>query len=196
MKHPSERKSRGFSLVEIAMALGVVAFALSAIIGLLSFTLQSESRSQDDIVISAMTTQVMADLRRQSFSGVVFTSGTAPTVAGASGTNGIFPDTSGTSAIAGNTALPSYYFDHSGIRITGSSAGAPTHTQAVAAGAVYQCSPTIASGTVPGGPSAGPVNLVNVSLSFYWPAAAISGSSIPPTNAPNSRTIYTSIARY
>ena len=192
MKYLRERKARGFSLIEIALALGVIAFALSAIIGLLSITLQSESQSQDDIVISAMTTQVMADLRRERFSGVVFISGTTAISAGASGTNGIFPDTSGSSPIASNTSLPSYYFDHSGVWITGSSGAAPTRAQAVAAGAVYQCTPAITSGTVPGIP----VDLVNVCLSFYWPAAALSGTSNPPANAPNTRTVYTGIARY
>ncbi|HEX4086983.1 MAG TPA: hypothetical protein VHY22_18855 [Chthoniobacteraceae bacterium] len=186
----------GFSLVEIALALGIAAFALVAITGLVSICLNTEAKSQDDTVIAAMITQVMADLRRQRFYGDVFMSGTAAMQVGASGKLQIFPDSEGPAPIPPNTPLNPYYFDHSGILLTGSAGAALTQGQAVAAKAVYECIPTITSGTVDALTTGTAVDLLNVCLSFYWPASAISATSGSTVNAPNTRTIYTSIARY
>ncbi len=55
--------SSGFSLVEITLALGIVAFVLIAVLGLFSVGLDSSRRSASDTVISQVVNQVLSDIR-------------------------------------------------------------------------------------------------------------------------------------
>ena len=54
---------QGFTLIEVALALGVAAFALVAIIGLLPVGLQSNQASLEQTVAAALAANVVADLR-------------------------------------------------------------------------------------------------------------------------------------
>ena len=53
----------GFSLVEITLALGIVAFVLIAVLGLFSVGLDSSRRSASDTAISQVVNQVLSDTR-------------------------------------------------------------------------------------------------------------------------------------
>ena len=57
------RSSSGFSLVEITLALGIVAFVLIAVLGLFGVGLDSSRRSASDTVISQVVNQVLSDTR-------------------------------------------------------------------------------------------------------------------------------------
>lgn len=56
-------RSQGFTLVEVALALGVAAFGLVAIIGLLPVGLQSNQASIEQTAAAALAANVVADLR-------------------------------------------------------------------------------------------------------------------------------------
>ena len=57
---------RGFSLVEIALALGVIAFALLSVVALLSTGVKSNEISVEETRATAILTLLEADLRNTS----------------------------------------------------------------------------------------------------------------------------------
>jgi Tfp pilus assembly protein PilV len=59
----SRRISAGFSLVEVALALGVAAFALVAIIGLIPIGLNSNQASSEQTAAAGLSAEIIADLR-------------------------------------------------------------------------------------------------------------------------------------
>jgi type II secretory pathway pseudopilin PulG len=61
---------RGFSLVEVVLALGVIGFALLAIIGLLPIGLQSGRASIQETRANHLAEQIFSTLRSQSFTAV------------------------------------------------------------------------------------------------------------------------------
>jgi len=61
---------RGFSLVEVTLALGVVSFSLLAIIGLVGSGLASVRESANDSAIAAIIQHVRAELTQPDFSGL------------------------------------------------------------------------------------------------------------------------------
>jgi hypothetical protein len=60
---PPPRSSAGFSLIEVALALGVAAFALVAIIGLIPVGLNSNQASSDQTAAAGLAAGIVADLR-------------------------------------------------------------------------------------------------------------------------------------
>ncbi len=62
---PSPAAPFGFSLVEITLTLGIVAFVLVSILGLFSVGIESSRRSADDTIISQIANQVLSDTRTQ-----------------------------------------------------------------------------------------------------------------------------------
>jgi len=63
---------RAFSLVEVVLALGVVGFALLAIIGLLPIALQSDRGSIQETRANHLADAVFAVIRSQPFTAVSF----------------------------------------------------------------------------------------------------------------------------
>jgi uncharacterized protein (TIGR02598 family) len=61
------RPSCGFSLVEVVLALGVIAFAIIAIIGLLSMTLRSGREANEDTLLPLMAGRIVDALRATKF---------------------------------------------------------------------------------------------------------------------------------
>ena len=61
------RSSHGFSLIEVAIAMGIVAFVLVALMGLLSVGLNSGKKSSEDTQVASMASQ-LAGLWRNSTS--------------------------------------------------------------------------------------------------------------------------------
>ncbi|EDY20612.1 hypothetical protein CfE428DRAFT_1809 [Chthoniobacter flavus Ellin428] len=62
MKQGNDRHS-GFSLVEVALALGIAVFALVAIIGLIPVGLNSNQASSEQTVAAGLAAGLVADLR-------------------------------------------------------------------------------------------------------------------------------------
>jgi uncharacterized protein (TIGR02598 family) len=63
VKREPQRCGSGFALVEIAIAIGIMAFALVAILSLLSVGLKAGRDATDDTVITTMATAVIGQLR-------------------------------------------------------------------------------------------------------------------------------------
>jgi len=61
-----EFRPAGFSLVEVTIALGILAFALTAIMGLLSASLQSSRDGINDTLIAGMSTSLLNTIRKQN----------------------------------------------------------------------------------------------------------------------------------
>lgn len=66
------RSKGGFSLVEITVAIGVIAFALVGLMGLLSASLNTGKASEDDTRYAAMSQQVLDMLRSGPFEEIPF----------------------------------------------------------------------------------------------------------------------------
>lgn len=62
--------SPGFTLVEVAIALGVFAFAIIALVGLLSAGLQTEKAAHRDTAMGNIVSYVLADLRGSKYAAV------------------------------------------------------------------------------------------------------------------------------
>ena len=137
----------GFSLVEVAISLGIVAFALTGIVGLLSSTLKTSMSSMDDMLVSEMSGDIVNTLRKQDFTNII-----------SNNSNTVF-------------------FDYSGRRINGVETNgviSPMATNtAVAQGAIYACTPSVNSDADM--EANGVTNLWRINLDFQWPAGV--GSS-------------------
>lgn len=163
-----------FALAETMIALGVAAFCLTALLGLLSVALAQEKESLDDTVLASITSQVVADLRRQNFSSLTGTSDVEP---------GQVPVKSDAPALL--------YFDTGGKRLLDENGIDMDRAGALAAGAVYQCTETMQGDAntltaAKGGKRS--IALLNIELKFEWPAQAPA--------PPNQRIIHAAIARY
>ena len=188
------RRRRAFSLVEVALSLGVIAFAVVAIMGLLAAAVNSGKASTDDTLVADMTAQIVNDLRHQ-----YFVDRNQGRLAGNTGVLKATDDVSAGHAPA--AVVSSVYFDVSGMRLqTGSPPVDMSRTAALNAGAIYQCTVTstadaatlsaTGSDSTPSSPDPNlqATNLLYVTLVFGWPASA--------TNSPNTKTVYATIARY
>lgn len=137
-------KRGGFSLAEVAISLGIVAFALTAIVGLLSATVKTSKSSMNDMLVSEMASDLVNTLRKQSFLTI---SSNPPSV---------FFDVSGKRI--------------NGVDATTGVISSMTDAMAVSQGAVYVCAPTVVSDTSL--EADGVPNLWRIRLAFQWPAGA------------------------
>lgn len=136
---------KGFALVEIIVAIGVAAFTLTAILGLLSAGMKSGKDSIDDTAIANMANFVLSDLRAQNFTNFVDPANGAVL----SPTQGIYFDAGGKCLLSG----------------TGASATYMNEANALNAGAFYLCQRAIAAPVIAGGP-------YKVTLAFSRPLQA------------------------
>lgn len=67
---------RGFSLVEVVLALGVISFAIVSLLGLMTVSTGASRLSDEDTVIAAIARQVDTELRNTTFANLPAT-GTA-----------------------------------------------------------------------------------------------------------------------
>lgn len=178
MTNSRNNKSRtAFSLVEVALAIGIMSFALVSIIGLLSLAMQISRDSADSTNIALMTRSVTTMLR-------------------ASGTNGV----TGYTYIAG--LLPAngsnsitYYFDENGVQTTSTNGYLVSdtvlngvmvsNTSATTNQKIYLC--TIKNKTPTSFPL--PANYMWLQLDFSWPFKA-------PASARQHKYIYANLAQY
>ena len=180
-----------FSLVEIALALGVISFAFTAIFGLLGASYNVAKSAQDDTMLVLMTNDIVSSLRCEYFY-----------VAGNNTRQPVLPGTKDVANGATPAAGPpsSIYFDGCGKRLTDSTGADLTTGAALTAGAMFACTQIVTAAPPPGAVStlsstgsdgssgSEQINLLYVTLTFQWPVNA--------AQPPNTRTIYTSVARF
>jgi|GEM_PF-1299432 len=138
------RPRRGFSLMEVVIALAVAGFALSAIIGLMSVALASSRSSGEETVLAAMSSAIVGDLRSGAFTHAQERISEAPVV----------------------------YFTVEGSPVA--PLGTPiTDPQAALEGALYRCALTLVPepSTQPA-TDPGACILYRLVLDFSWPVGA------------------------
>ena len=189
---PRRRTFRaGFSLVEIAIAIGIAAFTLSAIIGVFGVANESALDSNRDTFMASMIGQVMGDLRALPFDVIFVTDPHTDSHYGVTPYLASLP----------NPRLPTplqtslYYFTSEGVLIetatTPPSATAYTQTPA---NTLYRCRvyKTADVNTKSFTAGGNPVNRLQLTLRFDWP--------VPPApstgDGSNVKMYYESISRY
>jgi uncharacterized protein (TIGR02598 family) len=70
------RQPSGFSLVEVVVAIGIIAFGIVALLGMLAFSTGLSRSSDQDTVLAAMSRQVTSDLRNCLFEALPNGTGT------------------------------------------------------------------------------------------------------------------------
>jgi len=133
-------KTSAFSLVEVTISLGITAFALAAIVGLLSLTLKNSKSAQDDTLVAEMAGDLVNGMRKQEFIAIP----SVPT---------IYFDVGG-KRLNSSTASGE-------IQALGS-------TAAISQGGIYECVPAVTVDQATINPD-GSANLYRVSLNFKWP---------------------------
>ena len=141
---PEAAGRAAFTLVEIALALGIFAFAIVALLGLVVVGTDSTRESATDTALGMMTQTTLVYLRSQVYAT------TRTRVA-----SGSYNQTNTT---------PSFYYDNAG-RMALDANGNPATT--VQSDSVYYC---VVSGRAPAGASVSTSNLLYLQLQFRSPA--------------------------
>jgi type II secretory pathway pseudopilin PulG len=103
--------ARGFSLIEVVLAIGIVSFSLIAILGLLPMALNGERQSQDETHMAHIASQIFADLQARGTFEIA--PNTAPIK--------VLPYASGNPS---STPTPAYYSTDEELLLPGSAAAA------------------------------------------------------------------------
>jgi uncharacterized protein (TIGR02598 family) len=140
-----ERRYKAFSLAEVVVALGVISFAIVAILGVLPTGLQSGKSSQDETRATQIAQTIFASVSSQA--SVQFDN--VNLLLNDNRTNVAFH-------LSGSEAIPAFYADNLG-KLTGD-----------ATEANYQI--TITTNSAPAGFDAGNANQVTIHVA--WPAKA------------------------
>ena len=116
----SGRGAAAFSLVEIALALGIVGFALVGIVGALPVAMNNERLSVAQTRAASLANTLFANFRAQPFDIVQYVDGgvndAAPTVVGASGTLNLNTKTSN---IGDNVTIYAYFDETAASALAG-----------------------------------------------------------------------------
>ncbi|XHR27700.1 MAG: hypothetical protein ACFUZC_17395 [Chthoniobacteraceae bacterium] len=141
----------GFSLVEIVLSLGIVSFAIMAILGVLSVGVNSNKDSLDESTIAAMSRQVIGNLRQQQFDA-----------------SPVFTQLLNSPSVC--------YFDGQGTRLWQNGVDIDSATAEASGSAVYQCTVTATNNLQYASNSSLPC-LLDLTLKFEWPIRAKAPSS-------------------
>ncbi len=190
-------RRRGFSLVELVIAIGIVSFALISIIGLVAVSVTTHANSSTDAVFSIMTETALQEVRNYNtaanplsanvtsaynFTKLATTFTTAAPgfiyfdVDGqiAADNSAKLPNTGGNPVLTASTAtLESTEMGNAGASSNSGRPGMPLTAAAspLPANAVYTCQIVVKPVTLAGGSSTTP-NMYLVILTFYWPSSA------------------------
>lgn len=171
-------RPQAFSLVEVTIAIGVIAFALLAVIGLLPIGIQSSKDAGDDTRTSAIAQDVFNRTQGQLDGYVVMTASN----------NGYIASLPSSVLTAGT-----FYYDSDGRFLSSSSPLSSTPTVSASGTPLYQAQVTFApisaatTGTLPGNVDGKVLTAVKVAIG--WPVTAAGSTyTIPTLNS--SRSIY------
>lgn len=171
MKTPRPEKC-GFTLVEVALSLGVVAIVALSLISMLGVALDSDRVAGRDTLLASMSSQVLGRLRAVPFDALWLAE---PTLTPNPPMPGGTPPVDTT-----------WYFSDDGVLLTDTTSGVPP-------GALFRCVvqklPDDLSRVVPG---TGPYHRAALKLQFAWPVSA----TAPAAKPPNLQVLHASIARY
>lgn len=70
-KHMREAASRGFSLIEVVLAIGLIAFVLSAILGLVTLAVQGTKKADWDARLTVLTSRLSAGYQGRDFASAL-----------------------------------------------------------------------------------------------------------------------------
>ncbi|MCX6972135.1 MAG: prepilin-type N-terminal cleavage/methylation domain-containing protein [Verrucomicrobia bacterium] len=149
--------SRGFSLIEVVLALGVIAFALVGIMGLFPVAMRSAQESQRETRATLIAQQIFSDLRVASGTNRMYVRGPSPT-------NSSWIVTNFSLATDSNTAFLAYDQTGSGLTNNLNSANSATNPAAI-----FLATITVDTNT-------GTANLSRVQATIEAPAAAPSAN--------------------
>jgi len=76
-----QMRNRGFSLIEIVIAMGIIAFALVAIVGMFPVAMKASRDSRDETHAAMISQLILGQLRSQVSTNPTFATGSDPTVA-------------------------------------------------------------------------------------------------------------------
>jgi uncharacterized protein (TIGR02598 family) len=142
-KYPS-RSAGAFSLTEVVLALGVMAFGLVGLVGGLSNSLQSQTGAERDTRLAGISQRILSEYRAQSFDLLV----------------------AGKDAAGANRVSPCYF------TADGEPTAAPAGGGS-ALGAYYQCEIERVIDAATQSPN-GSANLLNVKMTLRWPYQNVS----------------------
>ena len=183
MKHPHHPRA-GFSLIEVTIALGIAAFCLITVFGLLPIGLDSSQNAAEQTTVSGIATSISADLHSTP---LISSTGTTTS------RFGIFIPP--TNQMTSSTTLPPQvlFFTHDG-NLAGpvdSNAFPGANPPRYRATITMQADPTLS----PLAPNI-PNTLYKVWIFITWPALADSVAKTPPQNFTGSFETVTSLNFY
>ena len=168
MRYPSLPYKAGFSLAEVTLALGIAAFCLIAIFGLLPVGLTNNQNSTEQTTAASIVTGVVADMRA------------TPSTTSTSGLYGV------ALPVAGSTvASPQhFYFDANGSNKDASGTAYTSNT------GLFR----VSVGITP--PATGLKNATAIRILVTWPASATTViNNIWPTKFSGSFETFTALNR-
>jgi hypothetical protein len=188
------RSIRAFSLVEVVLALGIVAFALISMLGVMSVSLLSHQDSSVDSVFTLMTESAMQEIRNVGFLGYLKANLGHPAPLSTATTYYIYFDVNGQITADGGLASGHSYEVETlnptantgvpGIPLT--SALTTATTPAIPANTIYSCTITVSQPTLAQA-SSPTSSLYVIKMVFAWPVTA-------PTANQKTRTVIASLS--
>lgn len=176
MSAPRHARARAFTLVEIAVAIALLAFCLAGIIGLVGVATNANRDTDRDTHLVSMSTLILDDLRSLPFDLLGFA---VP--------RDHLTDSAFKTSPANRPIDSSYYFTVDGTPVAVAAGGAPP------ASAIYLCTvhktPDEATRSYASNGGAGDVNLLELELRYEWPLVA-------PAGHRQTKGVHASIARY
>ncbi len=170
---PKTSGSQGFSLVEVALALGIAAFALVSILGLLNVAVGTDGDAGRDTTFASMSSHVMNELRSVPFDALWTTD----------------PESNRDATTpSGPPADTVFYFTSEGTPASAADLSDSQKSLTV----VYRCTVKKTPDTFTQSVGTATYNQLKLQLVFNWPATGTSAI----TDKTRTKIVYGSIARY
>lgn len=168
MKKQFPQTLAAFSLVEIAMALGLAAFGIISLMGVLRLAIESDETAGRDTRFATMTRQVMSEMRSAPFDALWTETPS---------------ENAGVAPSMGDPVPSKYYFNSEGVPLSPSDAQAGND-------ALYVCVVTKIPDEYTKNADGTMYNQLRAELVFRWPMRA------PETAQKKTTPLYVNIARF